>query len=86
MIRDTRGSLISDHALLRFMQRVVGINLDDWEALMNMHLDAAKDMGDGWMIGPDGTHYVVGDKGSIITVLDPVKGRQTRGEMARRRR
>jgi hypothetical protein len=81
-----RGSLISDHALLRFMERIVDVPINDFEALMYARLDVAKDMGDGWLIGPEGEHYLTGHRGSIITVMRSGMGAAARSQPIKHRR
>lgn len=68
------------------MQRVVGVDIDEFELLMLGRLKACKDMGDGWLIGPDGEHYLLGRERSIVTVLNHHDGRQARGNKARAKR
>lgn len=65
--------------MLRFMERVLGLDLEQYEALMWMHIDNAKEMDDGFLIGPDGEHYVTGEHGSIVTVLTAQQGHSWRG-------
>lgn len=75
---DNHHRLISDHALLRFMERVIGLDRVEFEGLMRERLDRAHDLGDGWLRDWEGMHYLVGDRGSIITVLTRDQGRNAR--------
>lgn len=83
---DGRESLISDHALLRFMERVVGVPINEFEDLMLERLAVARDMGDGWLIGPEGEHYLTGDRGSVITVMRSKMGAEARNQPIKHRR
>ena len=84
MIKDQRGSAISDHALLRFMERVVGLPLEEFEALMLERMDQAVPVGPRFLVGPEGETYVVsGEHGTVVTVLNAEQGRQAREEERR---
>lgn len=84
--RDGRKSLISDHALLRFMERVCQVEIRHFETMMWDAMKRGEKTGDGFIIGENGEHYVLGREGIVVTVLPPDAGRRHRREIAEARR
>jgi hypothetical protein len=72
---DRRRLRVCDHALLRFIERVGGLDTEglrkQLEESLNRAADAAEQLGAREMtIAADGMHYVV-VKGVVVTVLSP---------------
>lgn len=70
-----RSLRVCDHALLRFLERVGGLDVEDMRRRLAESLDraagAAEQLGAREMtIAADGFHYVV-VKGTVVTVLSP---------------
>lgn len=68
---------VSNHALLRFLERAGGLDVDGLrtaiEASLNRAVTAAESLGTGNVIvNADGLQYVVCD-GVVVTVIDTVK-------------
>lgn len=72
---------ISDHAVVRFLERVKGVDIDAVRAEMQTPaLDVADQFGAPVLIGRNGERLVIRD-GVVVTVL-----RKRMGEMDRRAR
>lgn len=74
-IKADRGNaerLVNDHALLRFMQRHKGIDVDAFRAELRRIAGESEPFGDGeHHRHPSGVVMVLGDEGQVITVLSP---------------
>ncbi|MCA0425647.1 MAG: hypothetical protein LCH61_20455 [Proteobacteria bacterium] len=69
---------ISDHALIRFLDRVAGLDVEGLRATLALSLDrahrAAESLGAAdYTVKADGLVYVVRD-GVLVTVLGPAGG------------
>ncbi|MCP1550687.1 MULTISPECIES: hypothetical protein [Methylorubrum] len=59
---------ITDHALLRWMERIHGVDVEGWRALMRDEVTASLKAFDGRLI-PRAAGFVMAE-GRVVTVLD----------------
>lgn len=75
-------NIVTDHALLRWMERIRGMNLDMMRAEIALTCADALQAGATSLITPEGTF--VFDGGKIVTVLEPGNRAGRARTMARR--
>ena len=81
-----RPSIVTDHALVRYLERVYGVDMDGLRQRIERVTQEARDQG-AVAVNCDGVHYKLSKCGRVITVTG-TNGRSssTRAERWKRRR
>lgn len=61
---------VTDHAVLRYLERVEGVDVERVRREIGRRVDRAVNLGaSGTVI--EGFHYVISDEGAVVTVIEP---------------
>lgn len=79
--------VVTDHALVRYLQRVMGIDVDRFrrDLVADGRAKLIETMGEGRVATPDGVVLIVVD-GRVVSVLDRNEANSRFGRTAHRRR